>query len=101
MDNLGKILKHIRVFNYLKQVDLAKKLKISRSYISGIENNNKTPSMEILQNYSNSFNIPLSAILLFAENYDNKKELKLKIKSLVTKITIKFLDWICKQEEKK
>ena len=41
MNNLGKILKHIRVFNDLTQLELSKKLNISRSYISEIESGKK------------------------------------------------------------
>lgn len=103
MENLGKILKHIRVFNRLKQSELADKLDLTRSYISVIENNIKTPSVDTLKKYSASFDIPLSAILLFAENYSEKiefskgvEQLRNKLKEGTTDTAIKILDWISK-----
>ncbi len=98
---LGSILKHIRIFNKQTQLELAKNLNISRSYISEIESNNKTPTIEILQKYSDVFNIPLSTIILFAEEYGDKKGLRKKAKSLLAKTAVDFLDWICKEDEKK
>lgn len=98
---LGSVLKHIRVFNQKTQSELAEDLKISRSYISEIESNSKTPTIEVLQKYSDTFNIPLSSIMLFAEEYKDKKGLKKKAKLFLTKTTINFLDWICKEDEKK
>ena len=97
---LGKILKHIRVFGHYTQSELAEKIDISSSYISEIETNKKIPTIDILQKYSNSFDIPISAIMLFAEEYENKNNLKKKAKSFLTKTTIKLLDWICKEDEK-
>lgn len=97
MTNLGWMLKNIRIFNHLTQLELSDKIKLSRSYLSEIESGKKTPTIEILKKYSNYFDIPLSAILLFAENYDNKKDLKNKAKKILTKNTLKFLDWICKE----
>ena len=83
---LGKILKHIRVFSNYTQ--------------SEIESDKKIPTIDILQKYSDYFDIPLSAIMLFAEEYDNKSNLKKKAKSFLTKTAIRLLDWICKEDEK-
>lgn len=98
---LGSILKHIRIFNHKTQSELAENLGISRSYISEIESNSKTPTLEVLQKYSDVFDIPLSSIMLFSEEYKDKKSLKKRAKSLLAKKAIDFLDWICKEDEKK
>jgi transcriptional regulator with XRE-family HTH domain len=97
---LGKILKHIRVFNHQTQIELAERLSLSRSYISEIEASKKIPTMEVLQNYSSTFDIPLSSILLFAEEYDHRNKLKKKMRGFLTRTAINFLDWICKEDEK-
>ena len=94
--NLPKILKHIRTFNKLTQLELSKKLSISRSYISQIEKGIKKPTNETLQKYSEAFDIPLSVIYLFAENLDNKEDFKSKAKKLLTKSSLSLLDWISK-----
>ena len=91
--NLPKILKNIRTFNKLTQLQLSKKLNISRSYISLMERGIKNPTNETLQKYSEIFDIPLSVIYLFAENLEDK-EFKNKAKKLLTNTTLRFLDWI-------
>ena len=97
---LGSVLKHIRVFNKNTQLELAENLDISRSYISEIESGNKTPTIELLQKYSDNFNIPLSTIMLFAEEYDDKKGLRKKAKHLLARKTLDLLDCICKEDDK-
>lgn len=91
--NLPKILKHIRTFNKLTQLELSKKLNISRSYISQMEKGIKNPTNETLQKYSEIFDIPLSVIYLFAENLEDKG-FRNKAKKLLTNTTLRFLDWI-------
>lgn len=98
---LGSVLKHIRIFNHQTQSELADNLGLSRSYISEIESGSKIPTLEVLQKYAEVFDIPLSSIMLFAEEYKDKKSLKKKAKLLLAKKAIAFLDWICKEDEKR
>ena len=97
MKNLGSILKYLRVFNKDKQLDISRDIEVSRSYISEIESGKKTPSLEILQRYSKLYNIPLSKIILYAENFKSINRAELEAKRLVIKTTVKFLDWVCKK----
>jgi transcriptional regulator with XRE-family HTH domain len=97
MNSLSGVLKSIRKFNRLTQLELSKKIGVSRSYISEIENSEKIPSVEILRKYSEVFDIPLSAILLFTENWDDKLSIKNKLKRILTKTTLEFFNWICKK----
>lgn len=39
--------------------------------------------------------------MLFAEEFKDKKSLKKKAKLLLAKKAIAFLDWICKEDEKR
>ncbi len=96
---LGKVLRHIRVFNNYSQTDLANKLKVSRSYMSEIESGIKVPTIEFLQKYSDFANIPLSNIILFAEQKSNKG-IKSKMRRSLTRAAINLLDWIVGEEEK-
>ena len=98
--NLGKILKYIRVFNKKTQFEVGQNLDISRSYISEIESGSKTPSIELLQKYSDNFNISLSTIMLFAEECKKPKNLQKKATKILAKTTLDLLDWICEKEQK-
>ncbi|QHQ34520.1 helix-turn-helix transcriptional regulator [Algicella marina] len=70
---INEALRLIRVFHDLKQVELAKKIGVSRSHISEIEKGNKTPSLDLIQRYATEFRIPVSSILFFAEELPNAK----------------------------
>ena len=99
MKNISKVLKHIRKFNRLTQRELSSQLNICRSYISEIESGKKIPSFEVLTKYSIAFDLPLSVVLLFAENWEQKNTLKGNLKHKLTKVALSFLDWVCKYNQ--
>lgn len=68
---LSEALRLIRVFHDLKQFELAEKLEISKSHVSEIEKGNRTPSIELINRYSQVFDIPVSSIMFFSENIGN------------------------------
>lgn len=70
---LGEALRLIRVYNDLKQVELAQRLGVSKSHMSEIESEEKTPSLDLLKKYSIEFGIPISSILFFAEELPTAK----------------------------
>lgn len=62
---LGQTIKDLRlVKSRMNQEQFCKKLGITQSYLSQIENDLKTPSTEMLKNISEVFEIPMP-ILLF------------------------------------
>jgi transcriptional regulator with XRE-family HTH domain len=67
---LNEALRLIRVYHDLKQKDAAKRLEISSSYLSEVENGHKAPTLELINRYSETFNIPVSAIMFFAEHVE-------------------------------
>ena len=69
---LHKALRLIRVFHDLSQKELSNKLGISKSYLSQIESGNKKPTLTLLESYADIFDIPVSSIMFFSENIDNK-----------------------------
>lgn len=89
---LGEALRLIRVFHDCKTSELAKALSISASYISEIESNKKTPSLDTLKKYADYFDTSISAIMFFAE--DIEKDRKKPGKVTARKKLIKFLQII-------
>lgn len=89
---LGEALRLIRVFHDSKTAELAKALGISPSYISEIENNKKTPSLDTLKKYADYFDTTVSAIMFFAE--DLEKDKASPAKAAARKKLIKFLQII-------
>ncbi|AQS03994.1 helix-turn-helix domain-containing protein [Clostridium beijerinckii] len=86
---INESLRLLRVFHDLKAIDLAKKLSISQSYLSEIENGKKKPSLELIEKYSEVFRIKPSTILFFSEEIDqnslkgNMKELMIRFMKII------------------
>ena len=70
---IGEALRLIRSINGLTQKELADELGLSGSYVSELERNNRDPSFSVLESYSEYFEIPVSSLMLFAENVEGKK----------------------------
>lgn len=95
---LNEALKHIRQFHQLKQVELASKLGISRSYLSEIESGRKSVSMELLNKYADIFSVPPSSLLMFSENLENaKKSDPLRLKCV--KKIMQAMEWVSARYE--
>lgn len=92
---INRALKLLRTYHQLTQVDLAERLDISNSYLSEIEKGAKSPSIDLLNKYSNIFNMPVSTILLFSENIDsNKNIVKNQIRISAADKVLKILEWL-------
>lgn len=91
---LSESLRLIRVFHDLKQRELAKRLAISKSFLSEIEGGKKQPRMELIQRYSTEFGIPVSSILFFAEGLQSPSDTSLaaeRARSVISQKVIYFL----------
>lgn len=91
-------LRLVRVFHDLNQTTLADRLGISNSYLSEIESGKKSPTLELLQKYAETFNMPLSSLLFFAENLDNPSRSD-RVRTAIAGKTIKMLQWISAKDE--
>lgn len=96
----GEALRLIRSFHEVNQSDLAEALGISRSYLSEIESGKKTPSLDLLQRYSQHFDMPLSSLVLFSENAGESQK-DLKVKNMLGHKAIAILQWIEKKADLK
>ena len=89
---LSETLRLLRVFHDLKQHELADRLKVSKSYVSEIENGNRTPSMDVIQRYADTFKVPVSSIMFFAENLNEARSGKRSTDKAKTAISSKILN---------
>lgn len=88
---MGETLKLLRIFFGYKSVEMAKKLDISQSFLSEIENNKKNPTLELLKQYSKVLNIKVSTLFLLAESLENNEKSQNDIKHNLAGMGMKFL----------
>jgi transcriptional regulator with XRE-family HTH domain len=90
-------LRLVRVFHDLNQTALAERLGISKSYLSEIEGGKKPVTLELLEKYAATFNMPLSSLVFFAERVnDGGAE---KVRTAVAGKVVKMLDWIASSKD--
>jgi transcriptional regulator with XRE-family HTH domain len=92
MQKLGAALRSLRVFHDLSQTDVARKLQVSKSYLSEIESGKKEPTVPLLSQYSTLFSVPLSSLLFFAEHIEGSSSTS-GAEVIAPKI-LRLLDWI-------
>ncbi len=68
---LAKALRLLRTINDLSQIDLAKDLGISATYLCQIESGSRKASTELLQRYAELFKVPVSTLWVFSETLNN------------------------------
>lgn len=92
--NISFALREARVSAGFKQIEFGKLANLSQTYISQIENGKKTPSVEVIQKYSDLTKLPLAIVLWKSitekDVHRNKKivfkELKPVIDNLINQI---------------
>lgn len=89
----GRALKLIREYHRRSQLDLSQSLGISRSYLSEIESGIKKPSIEILERYSEVFNMPVSSLMLFSEAAE-QPNMADKVRQFAADKALKLLEWL-------
>jgi transcriptional regulator with XRE-family HTH domain len=75
-------------------VTLARKLEVSNSYLSEIENGLKSPTLDLLQKYSELFKMPLSTIMLFSEALEGDRKPGARLRVAAADKVLKLLEWI-------
>ena len=89
-DTMGEALRLLRIFNGYKSAELAKKLELSQSYVSELENGKKQPTMEVLDKYAKVFEMKKSTLMLFAESLEGE-EIKNDKKQRIASAGMKLL----------
>ena len=90
---LKEALRLVRVYHDMSKADLARNLGFSPSYITELESGKKKVTMETLQRYSQSFDVPVSSLMLFAERTQDA-EFTEHARAFVAKKALKMLDWV-------
>ena len=89
-NNVGEILRLLRISFALSISDLSEKTKISKSYITEIEKGTKTPSEKIIKNYSTGLEIPEDTLNYLLNSYSQKhlsyQKLLLEILKKISKL---------------
>lgn len=89
-NNVGEILRLLRISFDLSISDLSEKTKISKSYITEIEKGTKTPSEKIIKNYSTGLEIPEDTLNYLLNSYSPKhlsyQKLLLEILKKISKL---------------
>ena len=88
-DTMGEALRLLRIFNGYKSAELAKKLELSQSYVSELENGKKQPTMEVLDKYAKVFEMKKSTLMLFAESLEGE-EIKNDKKQRIARAGMKY-----------
>jgi transcriptional regulator with XRE-family HTH domain len=91
-------LRLVRVFHDINQATLADRLGISKSYLSEIESGKKSPTLELMQKYAETFSMPLSSLLFFAENVHATSRSE-RARTAIAGKALKMLQWIAAKDE--
>ena|SRR5258708_39724866 len=70
---IAEALRLLRTFHKTSQSQLATDLGISKSYLSEVESGKKKVTLELLNQYSSHFNVPISALFFFSEEMDRSQ----------------------------
>ncbi len=90
---LNEALRLMRAYHDISQTKLCSELGVSNSYLSEIESGKKTPTLDLLQKYSDRFEVPVSSLLFFSENLDKTKATD-RLRVGVAKKIVTLLQWV-------
>jgi transcriptional regulator with XRE-family HTH domain len=90
---LNKALRLVRVYHDLTRAETARRIGLSKSYVSELEGGSKKVTIDVLEKYASGFKIPMSSLMIFAEHSENTT-LSEDVRFYVADKVIKMLDWI-------
>ena len=95
---LNEALRIIRAYHDITQTQLCSELGISNSYLSEIESGKKVPSLDLLNKYSQHFDIPVSSLMFFSESL-NKSKITDKIRVGAARKIVSLLQWVEQRDQ--
>lgn len=94
---INDALRLLRLYLGLSQKDLANAINVSQSMISEVESGTKAVSMELLERYSEKFDVRMSQLLFFAEELDGEP-IKTKGKLIIASHVLSLLEKLSPKE---
>lgn len=76
--NIGNAIKTIRKKEKLKQKEYAKRIGITQTYLSLIENGYRVPSMDVINGIANDLSIPVALLFWFGVEEKDIKPQKIE-----------------------
>lgn len=95
---LHRALRILRTYHQLTQVELAKRIGISNSYLCEIESGEKSPTLELLEKYATVFKMPVSSIMLFSEKIQEPRKIGAKLRIFAAEKILRLLEWLEEQD---
>ncbi len=83
---IGETIKKIRKEKGITQINFSRKCGISQTYLSQIENNERNPTIDILERISNALEIPYPVLSFLSITEDNVPEEKKEIYKRMEKV---------------
>ncbi len=96
-----RALKTIRQFHGLTQAELALKLDMSKSYLSEIESGKKSVGYDLLEKYSELFDVPVSSLVFFSVDLEEADTIPEKFRSVVADKILNIMEWVVLKNEAK
>ncbi|PTP43168.1 helix-turn-helix domain-containing protein [Vibrio splendidus] len=97
---IHRALRVIRQYHDLSIAKLATDLQLPKPYIDGIEKGTKPVTEEILQKYSDLFDIPMTSLVMFSSHISNEKRLAKKVRTSLAGKVLKIAEWTISKDEK-
>lgn len=94
---INDALRLLRLYLGLSQKELATELDVSQSMVSEVETGTKAVSMELLERYSQKFDVRMSQLLFFAEELEGQP-IKTRGKLIVASGVLSLLEKLSPRE---
>ncbi len=94
---INDALRLLRLYLGLSQKELSTALNVSQSMISEVESGTKSVSMELLERYSEKFDVRMSQLLFFAEELDGQP-IKTRGKLIIANHVLSLLEKLSPKE---
>ncbi|EGQ7942348.1 helix-turn-helix transcriptional regulator [Vibrio cholerae] len=99
---IAKALRLIRQYHDISRIEAASRLDISKDTLIAIESGTYPVTMDVLEKYSTTFDIPLPSLIFFSDSLNTKKgKNSNKLRSVLAGKALTILEWIAEKDDKK